>query len=773
MADINNYAYDLLLAFHDACFSEIKRILIEEFGDQWISSGVRRHFRPDYFDRVEKVIRSPLRVVNVDRSDEEMYGVEHLWNIIDGNWRLFRGSLHDRPRTESYLSEITELRNYLAHRRKSHVILRTDLIRPVGSCQRILSALSSPADERFSDAVESLSSGSTPWGPSLDGNLPPSDEMYSEFVGRPSELHGLSEWLSTDRRQVLVWGYGGAGKSALAYKFACDVRDSAPEELMAVCWVTAKQTEFVQGVKKDRHADFTDIESLIGSIWTALNGPGEMPADYGRGELVEELSVLPVLLIVDDFDTVSADELLSEFLLYDLRNTAARIIYTSRQQLPGMKKLEVPPFSGDELHDFIALRAAEYGARQDECLRRATGIASVTEGYPLFVDDLIRHASIFGIEEAMKNWSQKKGDAAREYALRRQVQYLGQNCAEVLMALSIANRGLLPVEISNIAGLTDGDVEAGLAQLLDWQMVNRAVVDEYDSPVYRMSANTSRLVGQTFRGDYRLRTYSAAFKSLTGERVPEAKRQAIGKVIHVSRELARTKSFEEARDYLFESMTGELADSPDLYGVLGLLHSRQRPLDVHIEHAREAFERSQRLGSSKTDTYYHWVMMEKQIAEFMISRVQHEGMYQSNVDAERAIADQWGRCEQICRDGLARCGPSQVLFYWAGYSASREAKARERAMNFHFGQGAYARAIDWFKLALEAPVSDLVHINKSAIHRGLSISYDAIGDDDGVRNAMRDWLRTGGRGVSFDFEWRRLLGRHPSLEQAFVTEAVL
>ena len=52
-----------------------------------------------------------------------------------------------------------------------------------------------------------------------------------------------------------------------------------------------------------------------------------------------------------------------------------------------------------------------------------------------------------------------------------------------------------------------------------------------------MNSNTSRLVKQTFKGDTRVKDYAAAFRTLTGERVPEAKKRAIGRIISRATEL--------------------------------------------------------------------------------------------------------------------------------------------------------------------------------------------------------------------------------------------
>ena len=106
-------------------------------------------------------------------------------------------------------------------------------------------------------------------------------------------------------------------------------------------------------------------------------------------------------------------------------------------------------------------------------------------------------------------------------------------------------------------------------------MVNEVIETDSDTPAFRMNKNTSRLVQQTFRGDNRMSTYFDAFRALSGERVPEAKRAAIAKIVSRAQSFVRNGEFDNARDHLVDNMTGELANSPDLYGVLGWLYSRQ------------------------------------------------------------------------------------------------------------------------------------------------------------------------------------------------------
>ena len=759
MNDINAYTNERLLDFMDATHAELSRVLKKQFGTNWVESGIRKHLNSKYFERVEKMLHSPMRVIEMGKNAEEIHGIEHLWNIINGNWALFENTFEDRNRTETYLGEITELRHNLAHRRKRHYVLRSNLIRIMGNCQIILAALNSPTADAFVETVETLSAGGTPWGTPLDGQLPPRDEMYSEFVGRSKGLEELSQWLASDSPQILVWGYGGVGKSALAYKFARDVREGSSENLMAVCWVSAKKSEFSEGSVRSRPADFSDLNSFLKALWRALFVDDPVPDDLSPDSVIKELGEIPILLVVDDFDTISEDVKLTEFLMYSLRNTPTKVIFTSRHRVPTLNNLEVPPFSKDELRAFVEQRSLDYKADQAACVNRIDAIRSVTGGYPLFVDNLIHHAAFFGIHQAVNDWTQRRGDAARQYALQRQIEYLSNSSSssgDVLIALSAANRALKIVEISAIAGLTDDDSEAGIKELFTWRMVNQVLEKDSDTPAFRMNNNTSRLVQQTFRSDGRMKTFFDAARALSGERVPEAKKAAIAKIVAQTRNHVRNGDFQSAEDLLRDSMTGELANSADLFGVLGWVYSCQ-PLEKHTRLARSAFEESYRLGSSKVDMYYHWASLERKQAEKM-SVANHV-----SAEAQDNIATQWKKSEDVAKIGIERCGPSQVLCYWAGYGASREAKAKALAGSFSYAEALFRRAIEWYEKAMNAPLSDVSTIPIGAIYRGLVLAYEGVGDFEDLKRTVKLWGSASQHDYYFFTEVQRLRKSHPHL----------
>ena len=89
---------------------------------------------------------------------------------------------------------------------------------------------------------------------------------------------------------------GDRGRSSLAYEFARAVRDSAPSNLHAVVWLSAKVREYVEGETRDRLADFFDVESFGTALWSALYDADPSIEQATREGIVRELAETPVLL---------------------------------------------------------------------------------------------------------------------------------------------------------------------------------------------------------------------------------------------------------------------------------------------------------------------------------------------------------------------------------------------------------------------------------------------------------------------------------------------
>ncbi|GAI84835.1 unnamed protein product, partial [marine sediment metagenome] len=58
----------------------------------------------------------------------------------------------------------------------------------------------------------------------------------------------LYEWFSdNNQRRWILAGAGGKGKTAIAYRFATQVINSAPEPYTMVVWLSAKRRKFMEG----------------------------------------------------------------------------------------------------------------------------------------------------------------------------------------------------------------------------------------------------------------------------------------------------------------------------------------------------------------------------------------------------------------------------------------------------------------------------------------------------------------------------------------------
>lgn len=752
-ADINEYANGLLLDFLDAFHAQLRRDLGECYGDDWLDQGVRRHMQAEYFERTQRMLQSPMRVVDMGKTDEELFGVEHLWNIVNGNWKIIYGPrFSDRGRTEVYFGEIGEVRHNLSHRRQRHFLRRGELVRLAQNCAVLLRCAGSPETSRFEDVAESLVGGASPWGATLDGYVPPRHEIVGEFVGRDEQLRYLTSWLAGDIPQLLVWGFGGAGKSALAYEFAREAKEIAPANLSAVAWISAKSREYVAGQEQPKRADFADKPSLVTAVFNAVYDTDLSGEGLSEAELIEQLHEMPVLLIVDDFDTVLDDEELVEFLMYDLRATGSRTLYTSRHKITGLRSVEVLGFDGQELDAFVRLRAHEHGLEPAACLKRLTAIHSVTGGFPLFVDDLLRYARLTGIDDAIGAWNQKKGDAAREYALRRQLEKLGERSKDVLMALSVADRDLTTLEMATMAGITDDEAEHSVRSLLDWRLVDSVSPASGGRPGFTINSNTARLVHRTYANEPRMHGFRSKFTALRSGKAPAARTRAVASAIGMARSLVIRGDVRSAVELLEEQMTGELANSAELWGALGWTYSRLP--ETYLNEARTAFERASELGNTKEDTYYHWASMESVHAEASVGCV-----------PEDELLGHWRRCASAAELGVRICGVTKPLSQLAGYAHTREAKTLERLNEFTQAHGAYAEAADWLRKALAAPASPVRDVRRDLINRGLVLALAGAGDVHALGEALDQWAELDGIDDAFRTERDRLYRKFPELRR--------
>ena len=546
---------------------------------------------------------------------------------------------------------------------------------------------------------------------------------------------------------MVLWGYGGAGKSAIAYQFATQIADSAPEGLNAVIWVSAKKFEYVSGETRHRDADFDSTDSFVAAV---TNGIYDEADGFTERELLAHLDDTPVLVVVDDVDSVLDDQALRRFLILDLYRSRSKILFTSRQELLPLPTIEVKGFNKQELDEFIQVRAPYYKIPLESCLERAQKIGNVTNSYPLFVDDLLRYARLDGITSALRDWSQKKGDAARRYALRRQLERLGDAASQALMSVAIANDPISSVEIAKLSGFTDEDIQDALSDVLHWRLINRLPPDLDDRPLFSCNSNTRRLVQKTYSRDPAFLGIKEAFQSLAGVSLPDRMRRRIAQAISDATGRVVQGDFAGAEERIRRDMTGDLELNPDMWGALGWVLTRFPDRDAVV--VRNAFENAHKFGARKEDTYYHWINFERESAETNVGRVPDDDLVKL-----------WSTARAVAERAVSRCEDTKWLCQAVAYLCTREAKTQEHLNRYTRARSLFAQATLWAHRSLAATAGER-DVPTGQIYKTLALALEGAEDVQELRETLGRWKQAAGaEDPYFDEERRRLMYKFPSL----------
>lgn len=205
--------------------------------------------------------------------------------------------------------------------------------------QRLLAAAHYPAADAL---VEQL----CPLGPQrarpprVYANLPA--PTYGQFVMRERAFADVADGLSQRSAVVLIVGLGGNGKTSLAREVAAAaLRDEALlPRADAVVWVSDKE-----------RPGTTNLSTVLDEVARTLDYPGltQLPFETRRHEVEQLLRSQRVLLVIDNFETITDDALLAWLLRLP---EPSKAIVTSREyqrawrsswpvELRGMTEAEV------------------------------------------------------------------------------------------------------------------------------------------------------------------------------------------------------------------------------------------------------------------------------------------------------------------------------------------------------------------------------------------------------------------------------------------------
>jgi len=647
--------------YRNAVVAHVRRRFVEAFGNEWEQHAMKPfgHEWADMVARSEERIRTGQIMWSIDDSLDYL-GVNHFVNLFDMYFDVLipEADAPDRTRQQTkqaivaWAKAVKDVRDPISHP-ISDDIGYDDSFVLIDSAQRIVRHF----DERTAGELKALKDalGGAVREP-LDGYLPPREEIGGEFVGRRNELAALDDWLADpSRRRWALMGDGGKGKSAIAFEFAQNVKDQGRAPFQFVIWLSAKRKRFVEGAIEDiAQPNFSDLPSALRWILSRIGWEAK-PSENLEQLVLNLLGAFPTLLVVDDVDSLEEeDELAVEYFTVEVpgKTKDTKILFTSRIRLTGFgaTTTTVSGFTDEEARAFIDTRIRQFGldpAVFAPSVREK--IITITDGSPLFIEDLLRFAaSGVGVGETLKAWEGKDGEEVRRYALRREFDFLSERAREVLVASAVGNWPVSFAEIRELTGLGEETIREAIAELQKLFLVpTPRLIEEVER--FDLNLNTRLLVREVTRGSELHRRIEAASHAVSGNTFASRRqREAVQAYARQAVFLSRQGDHENAEKTL-ESGLGEFPNAPSLVSQMAWVYRQWKPTR-RVADAREWYQRAAQLKLKHVQSYGQWAEMET-----------NEQEWQKGIEAAQA--------------GIDNVGTVPELLFWRGNARGRLGRA--------------------------------------------------------------------------------------------------
>ena len=667
--------YDVQLRYRNAAFAHVAQRLGDQYGPTWFENQIVPLFTDREWQELERDVPERYAKAGLSMPVPERFewlGVAHLTNIIQKHGRyLIDGarSLQPRPRERRIESVVTlcrqirAARDPVAHPPMDELSLR-DLAFYTMLAQRVLQELG--LHERADELDDVLIENEKPRSIQIPAEIPPPSLIVHDFIGRSDERQVLDEWFGSDDEPIrVIAGGGGTGKSALAYQAALDQTRLSVTRLNFIIWMTAKQRQLSGGNIVPMEADFYADGDVEAMLWEFFGGDG----DPEITTLMDLMTNTPGLIIADDIDSLSgeggerAKALLTRTIPY---RTQTKVLVTSRRQLFGLENvtMTLSGFSEAETGAFVRARCQEQDVPVDFTSAQVSEVRRVTDGVPLYIEDLLRFIQTLDFDSALRQWTNSGGQEPRSYALRREFEEMAEDAKRILLAAARMARPVSAYDMATLLSIGDERVLSAIEELRNLFFMSRPSYVE-GVPRFTVGATTALLVDEVMQGTYEYDQICRAVEYYEKQAtVSGYERGRIGEVHRTVRLLIERGEFEEAERVLDQALA-ELPSNPDLMGSRGYLFKHWSP--PRLVDADSAFSLAADLHSRNPAVYWEWA------------------------DLHMAQKD-YGSAASAAERGLQECGTHPQLLRIAG--AARRDLGNRLARNF-----AQGRSIEEYRLA--------------------------------------------------------------------------
>lgn len=255
--------------------------------------------------------------------------------------------------------------------------------------------------------------------PPIVGFVSRRDSEEQDIVGR------LRDELSPQKLQLIaLWGAGGVGKTTLAAEAA---RILAEDFDQRVVWVTA-----------DGRTDLP-FTTFLDEIATQLgNEELRRLARAPKSEAVRALvASAPSLIVLDNFETISADE--RQQCLDFLQRVQCSALITTRQKLGHVRSVTIAGMSAGEATEFLGLLIEQTQDPSIFAIPYRKRLIETAEANPLIVEWIVGQIDLANDpEEVLTELVHGEGDAAhRVFNRSYNLPQLNDGGRAVLLALSL------------------------------------------------------------------------------------------------------------------------------------------------------------------------------------------------------------------------------------------------------------------------------------------------------------------------------------------------
>ena len=623
--------------YRNSCVQHIRTVLKSKYPTDY-EQRIRKLFKDEEWQTITRnaemlrktgEIESPL----VDGID--VLSVNHFYNVFDCYFDdLFPSAVSlpeevkksQRQAVLGWAKHIKRLRDPAVGHPSEKDLSREDAFGLLDAARRVLKLFDEPSAERIAELIDvAIGTEATQIVPSLItrkldvSTLPPRESIAPNFIGRDQEIAVLMEWVQDpERRLRLLAGDGGKGKTAIAYEFASRLSSSAPNNLEAAIWLSAKRQKFSSGHVVEAEADFNDLESALDAVLSVYGERTEgANLSQKKSKVLEYLDLLPALVILDDVDSLEGSGLEAlTFFMFELAKTPSKVLLTSRRVTHfGMEPMttQVSGFESTSRDgsDFVMSRVEMFKLDRSffSSRRVIQEIIKVCDGSPLFIEDLLRlccHGE--SPQKAINVWKSQDGQDARRYALQKEYDLLSNDAKKVLLACALYEGAVSVADISVATSMSHRKVMDSIKELQEVFLVPKPRLIEQE-PRFALNMNTRRLVLDVQQNTDLAREISK-YITAASNKLPSTpgQRSQIRQYIRQAVSLVKLDKHADAEATLVSGLE-IFPESADLHGSLGWVYKQWSPPSRFAD-ARKRFQRAADLKGKRPDIYAHWSQME-------------------------------------------------------------------------------------------------------------------------------------------------------------------